>query len=108
MKKRTPVPAYILLLSLSNKLELLVNHYGTPCTFIYGDYQIPPPPGDRFNTCNFFQKMFSLAPVACLVISPLNFKFLRAEPKTLCKAKGFAKLNTFDQILIYNIYSFSK
>ena len=33
MKKRTPVPAYILLLSLSNKLKLLVNHYGTPCTF---------------------------------------------------------------------------
>ena len=33
MKKRTTVPAYILLLSLSNKLKLLVNHYGTPCTF---------------------------------------------------------------------------
>ena len=26
MKKRAPVPAYILLLSLSNKLKLLVNH----------------------------------------------------------------------------------
>ena len=34
MKKRTPVPAYILLLSLSNKLKLLVNHYGTPCIIL--------------------------------------------------------------------------
>ena len=31
MKKRTPVPAYKLLLTLSNKLELFVSHSITPC-----------------------------------------------------------------------------
>ena len=30
MKKRTPVPAYMLLLSLSNKLILFDSHYGSP------------------------------------------------------------------------------
>ena len=31
MKKRTPVPAYMLLLSLSNKLVLFCSHSKTPC-----------------------------------------------------------------------------
>ena len=31
MKKRTPVPAYMLLLSLSNKLKFFSSHSITPC-----------------------------------------------------------------------------
>ena len=43
MKKRTPVPAYILLLSLSNKLKLLVNHYKTPCSWGWAcSWQLQP------------------------------------------------------------------
>ena len=33
MKKRTPVPAYMLLLTLSNKLEIFFSHSITPCRF---------------------------------------------------------------------------
>ena len=40
MKKRTPVPAYILLLSLSNKLKFLVNHYGTQTVMRVGEEPI--------------------------------------------------------------------
>ena len=31
MNKRTPVPAYMLLLGLSNKLKLFCSHSETPC-----------------------------------------------------------------------------